>query len=359
MLEDGMKVSAPGRLCLLGEHQDYFGLPIIAAAINKRITIDGEKSPERKININLPDVGEEEYFPLDTELIYTRERDYLKSAVNILQREGVKFPSGWECLIRGDIPINAGTASSSALVVAWIKFLLETAGDKRSANPANNAELAFHAEVAEFKEPGGRMDHYASAFGGIISVHFRNGLRIKRHKNRLEEFVLADSCIKKNTTGTLGHIKKHVLSGLEKIRSRLRHFTLESNLGPQEREELEMLPDTEKRLLEGTLMTRDITEEGERQFSADDFDHRYFGRLLSRQQDVMRDYLLVSLPKLDQMVEIALEAGALGAKINGSGEGGCIFAYAPGKSEQVAEALARMDAKSYIVRVDEGARVEV
>ena len=108
----------------------------------------------------------------------------------------------------------------------------------------------------------------------------------------------------------------------------------------------------------GALMTRDITAEGERLFSADDFDHQHFGRLLSRQQDVMRDYLRVSLPKLDQMVETALKAGALGAKINGSGEGGCIFAYAPGKAEQVAEALSRMGAKPYLVRIDEGVRKE-
>ncbi|MCH1575403.1 MAG: galactokinase family protein, partial [Flavobacteriales bacterium] len=27
--------SAPGRLCLFGEHQDYLGLPVIAMAMNR------------------------------------------------------------------------------------------------------------------------------------------------------------------------------------------------------------------------------------------------------------------------------------------------------------------------------------
>ena len=46
------------------------------------------------------------------------------------------------------------------------------------------------------------MDHYASALGGIISIHFGRKLQIKKHHNRLKEFVLADSRSRKDTTGT-------------------------------------------------------------------------------------------------------------------------------------------------------------
>jgi galactokinase len=56
------------------------------------------------------------------------------------------------------------------------------------------------------------------------------------------------------------------------------------------------------------------------------------------------------------MIDASLNAGALGAKINGSGQGGCIFAYTPGKSEQVAEALQKLGAKPYIVKIDTGVR---
>jgi galactokinase len=58
------------------------------------------------------------------------------------------------------------------------------------------------------------------------------------------------------------------------------------------------------------------------------------------------------------MIESSLQAGALGAKINGSGGGGCIFAYTPENAEQVAEALRKSGAKTYIIRVDEGVRTE-
>jgi galactokinase len=358
MERTAIQVSAPGRLCLLGEHQDYFGLPILAGAIDLRITIAGRKNRSRVFSLELPDINDKEQFPADRELPYSQERDYLKSAVNILRREGLDFASGWDCNVHGTIPINSGTASSSSLVVAWIKFLLESANDERAQKADAIAELAFQAEVGEFKEPGGKMDHYASAVGGIISLHFGETIKVKVHPNPLGEFVLADSLIRKNTTGTLGFIKSHVLRGVEQVRDTLPEFDLQSSLGEREQAAIAALPEVEQRLVSGTLMTRDITAEGENLFRGSEFDHGRFGYLLNRQQDVVRDYLRISVPKIDQMIETALKAGAQGAKINGSGQGGCIFAYAPGKAPAVAEALRALDTKPIIVNIDSGVQTE-
>lgn len=355
MKSDELRVSAPGRICLFGEHQDYFGLSIIAAAINLRITIRGKQNQKRFLRIILPDIQEEEKIFLKKELTYRKERDYLRSTINILQRTGIHIPSGWDIHIKGTIPINSGTSSSSALVVAWIKFLLEAAKDKRANVSKEIAELAFAAEVAEFKEPGGKMDHYASSMGGVINIHFGDKLKVKNLKNPLKEFVLADSLIRKDTTGTLGFIKKNVHQAISVIQKRIKNFDLNFSLGAQEKTEIEKLPPEIKRFLKGTLMTRDLTAEGKKLFESDRFDHRYFGQLLSRQQDVLRDYLHLSVPKIDKMIEASLEAGALGAKINGSGEGGCIFAYTPIKSREVAEALKKCGAVPYLIHVDKGA----
>ena len=54
------------------------------------------------------------------------------------------------------------------------------------------------------------------------------------------------------------------------------------------------------------------------------------------------------------MLDAALDAGALGGKINGSGGGGCMFAYAPNNPEAIAKAIENMGGKSYIVRGDRG-----
>jgi galactokinase len=38
-MKNRIKVSAPGRICLFGEHQDYLGLPVITAAIDLRLEL--------------------------------------------------------------------------------------------------------------------------------------------------------------------------------------------------------------------------------------------------------------------------------------------------------------------------------
>jgi galactokinase len=354
----GISVSAPGRICLFGEHQDYFGLPIIAAAINLRIFIQGIRRSDHLIKIELPDLKEREEFSIEEDITYRKERDYLRSAVNVLKRKGVRFDTGWDCRLHGTIPINAGTSSSSALVVAWSKFILEAAGEKTYNSPEEIAELGFLAEVAEFNEPGGKMDHYASSLGGVVNVSFEGGLKVKRLKNPLKEFVLADSLQKKDTTGMLGYIKSHVLEGMESVRKRIEGFDLNGPIGPIEREEMKTLPPDNKRLLQGTLMTRDLTVKGRDLFEADDFDHNRFGQLLTQQHEVLMDYLQTSTPKIDKMLDAALDAGALGGKLNGSGGGGCMFAYAPERAEQIARAIERVGAKAHIIHVDEGVRKE-
>ncbi len=173
-----LSVSSPGRICLFGEHQDYFGLAIIAAAVDLRMTIAGRPREDDRIIIDMPDMGEREELTAAAEMPYDKPRDYLKSAVNIHRRAGLRL-HGWDCRITSTIPINAGTSSSSAMVVAWNKFLLEAAGDPRAADARALAELGFETEVAEFREPGGKMDHYASAYRRcrLDSLRRADGLR--------------------------------------------------------------------------------------------------------------------------------------------------------------------------------------
>ena len=354
-----LAVSAPGRICLLGEHQDYLGLSIIAAAINLRISVSGKRRKDCTFKINLPDIGDIEEFSFEKELKYNKERDYLKSSINVLHRKGIKFLSGWDCLIHGNIPINSGTASSSSLTVAWIKFLLEAANDIKAKEKKDIAELSFLAEVDEFKEPGGKMDHYTSSLGDVIFINFGKARKIQKFKNPLKEFVLADSLQKKDTTGMIGYIKHHVLQGVSSIQKKIKDFSLESPLKQEVLDEIEKIPQEEKKLLKGTLLTRDLTQKGKTLFDSEDFDHAQLGCLLSQQHEVLRDYLNVSTPKIEQMIEAALEAGAIGAKINGSGGGGCIFAYTPKEAKKVTEVLKKLGAQTYIIHVDEGVRKDI
>lgn len=358
MTAELMTVSAPGRICLFGEHQDYLGLAVIAAAIDLRIAISGARRDDRSASFDLPDTGETDAFPLGGDVLYVRTRDYLRSAVNVLRRSGAASPCGWDLHVRGSIPINAGTSSSSALVVAWVRFLLEAAGDSRADDPAAVAELAYLSEVAEFGEPGGRMDHYASALGGVLRMRFVEPMTIVPLPPPPGEFVLGNSLEKKDTTGMLARIKSGIRRGEAEVAGRIPGFSLRSTLTEDVEAVMSRLDPDAARLLKAALLNRDLTEEGARLFSEDIFDDIRFGTLLSRQQKILRDGLGISTPRIDGMIDAALAAGALGAKINGSGGGGCMFAYAPGRAEVVAEAIRRTGAEAAVVRIDEGVRRE-
>ncbi|MCP2520401.1 hypothetical protein NLC26_02650 [Candidatus Aminicenantes bacterium AC-708-M15] len=353
-----LKVSAPGRICLFGEHQDYFGLSVIASAINLRISISGSERDDDYFYIDMPDIEEKDSFPIEKELRYIKERDYIRSTFNILKRRGIKFNKGWDCTIKGNIPINSGTASSSALVVAWTKFLLETVNHNLKDNKLKIAELAHEAEVLEFKEPGGKMDHYTSALGGILYIDFGNEEKIEKLGRELGKFVLADSLERKNTKGTLARIKSGVFESVRIIKERINNFDLKSFALEDANQEIEKLPLRLRKLLKGTMLTRDLTQKARTLFKQEKFDHKKFGLFLIKQQEILRNYLEVSTQKINKMIDSALKAGALGAKINGSGEGGCIFAYAPDKYLEVAEAIKRVGGKPFIISIDNGVRLE-
>ncbi len=354
-----LRVSSPGRICLFGEHQDYLDLDVIASAISLRFYVEGFPRAERGFNIQLPDTGEEDSFFPETELPYLKPRDYLRSAVNILLRLGCRFQQGWEITMHGEIPINAGTSSSSAMVVAWTRFLLEACGRVDLApKPEALAELAHRAEVLEFREPGGMMDHYTSALGGTVWIQFAGGFKIRRLSSPPGTFVLGDSLEKKDTTGTLGSVRERVTRGLEILRKEYPGLNL-SSVSEQEILNLSRnLPPEIRNPLHGAVVNRILTQEGLKLFEAPGFNFQEFGRLLTEQQTVLRELLGISTPKIDRLLQAALESGAPGGKINGSGGGGCMFAYAPDDPEAVARAIERAGGRPYIVRPASGLTVE-
>jgi galactokinase len=81
--------------------------------------------------------------------------------------------------------------------------------------------------------------------------------------------------------------------------------------------------------------------------------------MLTEHQAHLREGVEVSHPRLDALLDAALAAGALGGKLNGSGGGGAIFVYAPGRQEEVAQALAHAGGKSFVVSPRSGVTVEI
>ncbi|GAB4034128.1 mevalonate kinase family protein [Spirosoma jeollabukense] len=361
-----MTVSTPGRICLFGEHQDYLGLPVIAAAISRRISIDAQQAEQPGFRLNLPDIGDVVTIPFDGKpLHYPKIRDYFRSGINVLLREGFTFSKGIEGEVRGNIPINSGTSSSSALLVTWLNVLSQLSDEPQQFSRERLAELAYVAEVLEFGEPGGMMDHYSTAVGDVIYLESKPKIALQELHPNLGTFVLGDSQEPKDTIGILGRVKFGMLRIIEKLSIinpafSLDHSDITEVTEPGRRTVKDYLPKDEYILLKGNLANRDILRDALTVLQAPSgLDHTRFGQLLTDHQTNLRDAQRISTPKIDRMIDAALQAGALGGKINGSGGGGCMFAYAPNKPEKVAEAIEREGGKAYIISVDAGTTIRV
>ncbi len=361
-----IKVSTPARICLFGEHQDYLDLPVIASAINMRMSIEGHKASNDSFFLQLPDIGSCFSVNPEEEIGYTKDRDYLPAAVNVLKRRGMGFLQGFSGELKSQIPINSGLASSSALVVSWLRFLLETQVPDDLSVPhvtytlEQLAELAYETEVAEFREGGGKMDHYTLALGGTLYIDTRSPVRTERLNfpqipstpSEKGEFVLGNSLEKKDTIEYLKRMKKEISKTLK---------TLEQNgfnryTTPLNEVSFNELDSYTAERLRATLINRDITQSARqllKKSRLDEEEKRQLGSLLNLHQKQLRN-LGLSTRKLDYMIEASLNAGALGAKFTGSGGGGCMFAYCPEKQEEVKEAIEKAGGKAYIVKPDVG-----
>lgn len=357
-----VEVSAPGRICLFGEHQDYLGLAVIAAPVDLDVKITGTPQDNGMFRIRMPDLSgsdEPDYdeFEAGADLSYLRRRDYIRSATNVLRRAGLPILQGYECEVRGTIPINRGISSSSAFTIAWVTFLLRTQNGRLDHAPEEIARLGYEAEVKEFREPGGMMDHYTSALGGLLYIDCKEPITATRLPARLEGFVIGDTGVPKDTTGILRRSREATNAGMAILGERIAGFDLKTTPLEQAREHFAVMAPEVRRRVEANFINRDLCCEAHEMLSEEQVEPERLGRMLYEHQAHLRDGIGVSHPRLDALIDAAMEAGALGGKLNGSGCGGAMFAYAPGRQQQVAEAIERAGGKAYVVNLRGGVTV--
>ena len=106
-----------------------------------------------------------------------------------------------------------------------------------------------------------------------------------------------------------------------------------------------------------TIRNRDLTRKALNYLQVGKIDPHDFGKMIDDHHLLLKDGLKRSTEKIEKMISAAKDAGALGCKMNGSGGGGTMLAYAPGKEEEVADALTKAGGKPYIVNISNGASI--
>lgn len=368
-------VSTPSRLCLFGEHQDYLGLEVVAVAINLRFFATVKRRNDQLIHIKIRDrrldrldskndgsMYETVLINLDQPIVYTSNRDYLRSSIWVLQKQGYPL-IGLDIRLDSEIPIGKGMCSSSTMIVVFMKALLTSIDHPDQHDPRRIAELAFCAEVLEFNEPGGRMDHYTSALGGLVHLDFGDDFYIEQLQVHLPGcFILFDSLEQKDTTRVLAESKHPTQEALKQLMdygiSSVRDFFSGDTLLPESLALLDHLDAFHRKKLLANIENYRILKEGLTILTQDPIDPETFGRLLSLHHAQLRDGLGISTPAIEFILDAALKAGALGGKVNGSGGGGCCFVYAQKeKADQIMDAVRALGYPARLLKQDEGVKL--
>lgn len=158
------KVTAAGRVNIIGEHVDYCGGKILPVALSLCNTVYVRANGTDKINLSwttLPDKVTLDINDLDSSRTL-KYGNYQAGSALMWKNAGHKV-IGCDMLQECTVPFGSGLSSSAAIEVSTIIALATVAGEK-----FNNVEVALLAQRAECDFAGvncGIMDQYASACG--------------------------------------------------------------------------------------------------------------------------------------------------------------------------------------------------
>lgn len=365
--DPALLVQSPGRINLIGEHIDYNGLSVLPMAIGRHVRLLVRPSPDARVRIASLSPGfEPREFALGPDIPPYPVGDwgnYVKAAVQALARthDGLH---GFDAALDSTLPVAAGLSSSSALVIGVALALL--GANDRTWDPIPLAELMAVAERYTGTQGGG-MDQAicAGAVEGTASRVDFAPLRITPVPVPSEwRFVVAHSLSRAEKSGgaqaTYNRRTVECREALERVEER---FGRSGSGGGGYRELLAAhhvteLLDAGMQVLDGDLLKRfrHVVTEADRVRRAESAlraaDLATFGGLLSASHASLRDDYEVSSPALDELVGIAEQAGAVGARLTGAGMGGCIMAAA--RANEVEGVLDHLRTGFYVPRAPQG-----
>lgn len=278
-----------GKTILFGEHFVVYGLPALASAIGDKTTCTVEKMGKGyKLYDNRPEVPGYKEKKFEEQKISIR---------NIIEYMGLNLEEqGIKITLAGDLVCASGVGASAASCVALARAINDEFGLVWDDVKINDA--AYEGEKGYHGTPSG-IDNTASTFGGLV-YFVRN---LKGGPNTMEtikltnpiNMVISSSGMTANTSVVVADVRKKKEENLKWFEEIVKEYQLVVQQG---REALESM-NLEK-----------------------------VGQLMNKNHKLLQK-ITVSNAVLDKMVKIARNAGALGAKVTGTGRGGNINVLTP------------------------------
>ena len=297
--------SAPGKAILVGEHAVVYGKPAIAlplSGIRAKAAFRRTASP---LTLIAEDLASPPQMISSDDI--ASSNPLARMAALTLRYFGLHSLQG-EIRIQSDIPIASGLGSGAAVSAAIGRALAQLHGAAMPDEALNR--LVFEVEQQHHGTPSGidntvvvyELPLYFVKGGTIDFLDIADPLRI----------VLADSGIASLTRDAVADVRAQAHRSPAKT----------------------------------ARLFADISAiVGEARLCLEQGKTDQLGELMTANHRLLRT-LKVSCPELDQLVDAALNGGALGAKLSGGGRGGCIIALvdeesAPAVKESLVGAGAR------------------
>ncbi len=278
---------APGKIILFGEHFVVKGVPALAMAINLRARVVFNITNNNCLVLDSRIIGRYELCGHSERI--ERKGDLLKPYLTIIDNEYNRHHNGLYIVIDSQIPIGAGLGSSGATSIALsggIVFLNKGCVDKTTVyGLAMKAESIFHSK------PSG-IDPRTSLEGGLIL--YRDQKRFDKLSYRIPsdiDFLIVNSGIPRKTSLAV----TKVLNRYER-----------------QKKIMQKIYEAAEELIIEALNT---LKHG---------DYTALGELMLINQGLL-NAIGVSYPVGEKIIKMAIDSGALGAKITGAGLGGYIL----------------------------------
>jgi mevalonate kinase len=301
-----ISAAAPGKVILVGEHAVVYGRPAIAVPVSQvRARAILTAAPRRKpgsLRLQAPAIGlEADWRELPP------EHPLVKAIALTLQATGISHLPACDLRVTSTIPVASGMGSGAAVTVAVIRGLSNFLG--RPLDNETISALAFQVEKIHHGTPSG-IDNSVVTYEKPI--YFMHGEPIVTLQvSEPFHLVIGNTGVSSPTAIAVGDVRQAWLSDKASLES------IFDEIGYIARQARQLIESGQTALL---------------------------GPLLDRDHELLRQ-LAVSSPELDRLVEAALEAGALGAKMSGGGRGGNMIALVTSQdATAVAEALGKAGA---------------
>jgi D-glycero-alpha-D-manno-heptose-7-phosphate kinase len=320
-----IRSKAPLRLGLAGggtdvsPYCDIYGGLVLNATINLYAYCTIEETSDNLITINSYDAHIQKSYPPTKNLDIDGDAILIKGVYNRIIKDYDQLPLSFKITTYNDAPAGSGLGTSSAMVVcilkAFIEWLSLPLGDYEASR------LAYEIERIDLGLSGGRQDQYAAAFGGFNYMEF------------LKNDIVIVNPLK---------IKRWIVDELEA--SMVLYFTGKS------RESANIIDEQKKNTKAGNANAIEAMAQVKQ--SAIDMklallkgDIKQLANVMKQSWEAKKRMAgSISNSKIQNIIDIALQSGAISGKVSGAGGGGFImFIVEPTRKQEVVETLSKLD----------------